>query len=215
MPKQNRVTSYGTIIASPDRGTFMGNRGILHDDGQNIVRPYKLKAWIICRLDFKGRQRKIMAPGRYTELFFLDEATALSAGHRPCFECRRQSALAFRDAWVAANPELADGPTPRIGRIDDTLHRERLTGEYYIKDRRQRTYRAALESLPDGAFVDVRGDPYLVLGEYLLPWSTAGYGPPTLRSASPPTVTVLTPRSTTGALAHGFRPKLHPSAVIG
>src|SRR4051794_26424644 len=99
MPRQNRVTPSGDIITTPERGTLMGNRGVLHDADARIVRRWQGKRWIACVLEFKGRWRPVMAPGRYTELFFLDEATALAAGHRPCAECRRRRFDEFRDTW--------------------------------------------------------------------------------------------------------------------
>src|ERR1700760_1777025 len=102
---QNRVDPEGNIIRTSARGSWMGNRGIIHDEQQNVLRAFKLKAWITCVLAFKGRKRPVMAPNRYTELFFLDEATAFSAGHRPCFECRRQDAGRFKSLWIKANPE--------------------------------------------------------------------------------------------------------------
>ena len=103
MPRQNRVTPFGEIVAVPERGTMMGNRGRLHDEEGRIRRPWQVKRWLICLLEFNGRHRQVMAPDRYTELFFLDEATALAAGHRPCFECRRKSYNAFVDAWAVGN----------------------------------------------------------------------------------------------------------------
>ncbi len=107
MPRQNRVTPFGDLIATPERGTFLGNRGVLHDDAGRIKRAWQLRRWIVCVLEFRGRKRSVMTPGRYTELFFLDEATALAAGHRPCAECRRARFLAFCDAWRAAHPAYA------------------------------------------------------------------------------------------------------------
>ena len=101
---QNRVNPYGKIIETEARGAWMGNRGLLHNENKEIVRPYKLKAWITCLLQFKGRQREIMSPNRYTELFFLDEATALAAGHRPCFECRKEDYNKFKSLWIKGNP---------------------------------------------------------------------------------------------------------------
>src|SRR5207248_3544372 len=123
MPRQNRVTPFGDIIATPDRGTFMGNRGVLHDAEGRIKRAWQLKRWIVCVLDFKGRKRRVMTPGRYTELFFLDEATALAAGHRPCFACRWPDARAFAIAWACA---FALSPPPRADAMDGRLHAERL-----------------------------------------------------------------------------------------
>src|SRR3954452_20407662 len=109
MPRQNRVTPSGEIVAVPERGTVMGNRGRLHDERGCIRRPWQVKRWLLCRLEFNGRHRVVMAPDRYTELFFLDEATGLAAGHRPCFECRRQSYNAFADAWAKGNPHHGSG----------------------------------------------------------------------------------------------------------
>ncbi|MCB8983546.1 MAG: hypothetical protein H6659_06965 [Ardenticatenaceae bacterium] len=213
MPKQNRVTPYGEIIATSARGTLMGNRGILHDEQQQIVRPYQHKAWIFCLLEFKGRRRAVMSPGKYTELFFLDEATALAAGHRPCFECQREKAESFRNAWRAANSELVGDGRLKAGQIDAVLHAERLTPARRIKDRRKRTYPAPLAELPNGTFVAGDGAPYLVWGERLYPWTAVGYLTPGQR---PPDiqVVVLTPRSIVQALAGGYRPMVHPSAGI-
>ena len=114
MPLQNRVDPHGAIFRSPARGTFMGNRGALHNDRQEIVRPFKVERWIACVLEFKGRQRTVMAPGRYTELFFLDEAVALAAGHRPCAECRRDRFNAFRKAWMRRDGPHRGGPVPAL-----------------------------------------------------------------------------------------------------
>src|SRR3954451_8147614 len=126
MPRQNRVTPFGEIVAVPERGTMMGNRGVLHDARGRIFRPWQVKRWLICLLEFRGRHRAVMAPNRYTELFFLDEATALAAGHRPCFECRRGRFLAFRDAWAAGNRESIGPEAIRAAMIDDRLHAERV-----------------------------------------------------------------------------------------
>jgi len=212
MPRQNRVTPYGTIIATAARGTFMGNRGILHDDQQQIVRSYASKAWIICRLAFKGRKRTLMSPGKYTELFFLDEATALAAGHRPCYECQRDRAQAFRDAWVAGNPELVNSRAIKMGDIDAVLHQERLTEARRIKDRRKRTYVAAIDDLPNGTFVEWGERTYLVWGLALYPWKPEGYGMLEKRPSGIE-VTVLTPYSTVQALMQGFEPMVHETAV--
>lgn len=213
MPKQNRVTPYGEIIATSTRGTLMGNRGILHDDQQRIMRPYQHKAWIICRLEFKGRRRAVMSPGKYTELFFLDEATALAAGHRPCFECQRERAEVFRDVWRTTNLELVGSGYLKASQIDAVLHAERLTPARRIRDRRKQTYQASLAELPDGTFVAWENAPYLVWGERLYSWTAAGYLTPMLRPADIQVV-VLTPRSIVRALAGGYRPTVHPSAVI-
>ena len=201
MSRQNRVTPRGELIAVDARGTFMGNRGCLHDAAGRIRRAWQLKRWIICEPEFKGRHRPVMQPGRYTELFFLDEATALAAGHRPCAECRRPAFLAFLAAWAAGRP---GGETPRTPALDEVLHRERTAPPW----------QAPLDTLPDGAFVALPGDPrpFLVLGGALLAWTPGGY---TDHVARPPAaVEVLTPRSTVEALRAGYRPVLHPTATL-
>ena len=121
MPRQNRVTPFGEIVASSARGTLMGNRGCLHDASGRIVRQTRVNAWIYCLLEFKGRHRAVMSPGKYTELFFLDEATALAAGHRPCFECQRPRAEEFMRCWGAANARMTAGERLRVGIVDTVL----------------------------------------------------------------------------------------------
>lgn len=211
MPHQNRVTPFGEIIAAPARGTLMGNRGCLHDAQQRIRRPYKTLRWIICRLDFKGVRRAIMTPGLWTELFFLDEATALAAGHRPCAYCQRARFTLFRETWTAANPELAGAGLPPAPRIDAILQQERLTATGQKK-----TYLEQLGHLPTGAFVTWPGEEsaFLVRDDVLLPWQPAGYTEPV---AYPPdaSVQVLTPQSIVRALAQGYPVELHASAVKG
>lgn len=191
----------------------MGNRGILHNDRQEIVKPFAHKAWIICQLSFKGRRRALMQPGNYTELFFLDEAAALAAGHRPCFECRRAAATAFRDAWLVGNPQFGFGNSVKVGEMDAVLHAERLTKAYSIKDRKKQTYTAVLNTLPKGTFILLGERPYLVGEDALLLWTPSGYEPPQVQSGAD-LVTVLTPRSTVAALAQGYAPELHQTALV-
>jgi hypothetical protein len=212
MPYQNRVDPFGQIVATPSRGTLMGNRGCLHGNGDRPLRQYQVQRWIVCVMDFKGRKREPMPPGHYTSLFFLDEATALAAGHRPCAECQRERFVSFRAHWAAANPELAGGAAPLVDTIDGALHRERLTDHPRPRDKRKRTYAAPLAELPDGVLVvlDASDTPHLVRGGALYPWSFNGYGPPTARDSA--TVQVLTPPSTVRAIAHGYAPAIHPSA---
>src|SRR4051812_41375437 len=126
MPRQNRVTPFGEIIAVRNRGTLMGNRGVLHNNAGTIRRAWQLRRWILCVLEFKGRKRAVMSPGCYTELFFLDEATGLAAGHRPCAECQCQRFREFRAAWVAGNAVSHGTPTPTAGEIDGRLHAARV-----------------------------------------------------------------------------------------
>ncbi len=209
MPRRNRVTPFGEIVAVPERGTMMGNRGILHDADGRIRRPWQVKRWLLCVLEFHGRHRTVMAPNRYTELFFLDEATGLAAGHRPCFECRRSRFLAFRAAWAAGNRGLL-GPEPiRADDLDDRLHAERVG-----PDRSKRTERANLDDLPDGVFVNLggpEGDTCLIWGNEQLVWSPGGYRERRRRPRGE-VVSVLTPRSTVAAIRAGYVPEVHHSA---
>jgi len=202
MPRRNRVTPYGELVAVPDRGMFWGNRGVLHDAQGRLVRYSRGRAWAICVLDYKGRRRTQWTPGRLTELFFLDEATGLAAGHRPCGECRYRDYQAFKRAWAAAH----GGGAPGVQAIDARLHADRLAGPGV-----RRTYAAALGGLPDGVMVEVDGAPRLVFCGGLLAWTPGGYRD---RQAAGPasTVTVITPRATVATLAAGYRPVLHPSA---
>src|SRR5258706_10396571 len=135
MPYQNRVNPFGSIMTTAVRGTLMGNRGCLHDTTDHPLRQYQSQRWIISVLDFKGRTRQPMPPGHYTSLFFLDEATALAAGYRPCAECQRARFNDFRRHWAAANPDLAGGAAPPVDTIDTALHRERISDHHYQRDK--------------------------------------------------------------------------------
>jgi len=206
MPLQNRVTPLGELVADPARGLVYGNRGCLHDETGRIRRRYNGKRWIGCRLEFRGRRRvRLLQPGRYTELFFLDEATAFAAGHRPCAECRREDYDRFGRIWR----ELHPGPAGADA-IDARLHAERIvTGT-----REQRHHAASLDELPDGAFVLADGAPRLVLGAELLRWTPAGYTERTPRSAGSEVV-LVTPPSLVAVLHAGWEPLvplLHSSA---
>jgi hypothetical protein len=201
MPRQNRVTPDGTLIAVPDRGLFWGNRGGLHDPAGRLVRYSRGRAWAICVLEFKGRRRTQWAPGRLTELFFLDEATGLAAGHRPCGECRYRDYQAFKRSWAAA---FGTG-VPGVAEIDARLHADRL-----VRPGVRRSYSARLSSLPDGVMVSVGGAPWLVWGGELLAWTPGGYRDRSVPPDAP--VTVITPRATVAVLAAGYRPVVHPSA---
>jgi hypothetical protein len=201
VPLQNRVTPSGEIVRAPERGTLMGNRGVLHDAEQRIARPWQLVRWISCVTEFRGRWRPVMAPKRWTELFFLDEATALAAGHRPCAHCRHADYQRFRGAWSAARG--VEGPA--AGEIDRVLHEDRLAGR-----REKRTYLERPDALPDGTMVRLEGEAWLVLGGELLRWSLGGYGPRRPGSL-PERLEVLTPRSAVAALAAGYEPAVHGS----
>lgn len=207
MTLQNRVDPFGEIVSHPARGTMMGNRGRLHDGARSLTRRrWTTRAWICCLLSFGGRQRQVMAPNRYTELFFLDEATALAAGHRPCYECRRADYHRFMAAWATGNG--AEIETLRAGLVDDRLHAERLK-----PDKSKRTHEARLGTLPDGTMAVKLGNatkPFLIRGGTIHPWSPNGYGEGTLLNGDTP-VTVLTPPSTIAALHAGFEPIVHPS----
>jgi hypothetical protein len=209
VPLQNRVTPTGDIVADPARGTLMGNRGILHDAGRRLgAARWRHRSWISCQLSFKGRRREVMARGRYTELFFLDEHTALAAGHRPCFECRREAFRAFQSAWRRAFGAADD---VRAAAMDRALHAARVDP----RTRRQIRIEAALDDLPDGVFV-LLGDapllPFLTLGDCLLPWRVDGYGCARPRPAAI-RCSVLTPAPTVAVLRAGYLPARHPSAV--
>jgi hypothetical protein len=203
-PLQNRVLPTGEIVAVPHRGLLMGNRGCLHSQGRELgVARWRSKMWISCVLKWGDIRRDVMPPGRWTALFFLDEATALSAGHRPCGYCRWSDHRAFGEAWRQA-AGLAE--RPKAAQMDIELHAERVD-----RRRRQLTRPAVLGTLPDGAMVRADGMVALLVDGRLLPWSLAGYAEP--QPADPSrTVEVLTPPKMLGALAHGYRPLVHPSA---
>lgn len=203
MPLQNRVTPTGEIIAVAERGMFTGNRGIIHDPEKRTLlkRRWSTRAWLICLLEFRGRHRDVMVGRHWTELFFLDEATALAAGHRPCFFCRRETTEAFRAAWEDGNVVQVD----RLSEIDDVLHSERLDG----KHKRLHPLTCALDDLPDGAMLQSDDDSYLAIGGTLRRWTPAGYQAATT-VAGP--LMLLTPPSTVQALRAGYRADLHPSA---
>jgi hypothetical protein len=212
VPRRNRVTPAGDIIATPERGTFFGNRGVLHDDQGRIRRAWQLKRWLICVLEYKGRRRAVMTPGRYTELFFLDEATALAAGHRPCAECRRERYNAFCAAWLAGNARTIGSQKPTAPIIDDRLHAERLSA-----DGSKRFFLANLDQLPNGVLIKrkERGEEdYLLWGDRLFCWSSRGYLAPQPRPKKEE-VWVLTPKSTIAAIRAGYVPEIHPSANVG
>ncbi len=193
MGLQNRVDPFGRLIETPARGGWLGNRGLLHDTAQRIRRPWRLKAWLVCLLRFKGRRRTVMSPGLYTELFFLDEATALAAGHRPCCECRRADYQRFKG--------LA-GDFPRADDLDAALHADRLD-EAGVK----RTYRAEVAGLPDGVFTrDEAGEPWLKWRGRLHRWTPGGYAES--RPVEAGEAEVLTPRLTVETLRRGYAPEV-------
>jgi len=149
MPLQNRVNPKGEIKAIKSRGEFLGNRGIIHNEQQEIVSPFKIKGWVTCQLEFKGRKRELMAKGRYTELFFLDEATAFSAGHRPCSECRRPRYKEFKDKWLEANQNLLVNDSTSIANIDKIIHQDRINKKQKV------TYQDKMNLLPKGTMIQI------------------------------------------------------------
>jgi hypothetical protein len=206
MPLQNRVLPTGEIVAHPARGLMMGNRGCLHTPDRELgTTRWRSKLWICCVLDWKGVRRDVMPPGRWTALFFLDEATALSAGHRPCAYCRRPAYTDFAERWRRAH---GLDERLRATEMDTVLHRQRVEP----RTRRQRTRTAEFGGLPDGAMVRYRGEPGLVRAGCVRPWSFDGYGTPIALTRSTE-VEVLTPPATVATLEAGYRPVLHPSAV--
>ncbi len=207
-PLQNRVNPAGEIVADPARGTLMGNRGCLHGADRTLgVTRWRSKMWICCVLRWRDVRRDVMPPGRWTALFFLDEATALAAGHRPCGYCRREAYASFTGAWRRA---AGLARPPHAGEMDAALHAERVDP----RTRRQRTRPALAGDLPHGVMVRHDGTCGLLAAERFLPWTHRGYLDPV--ALEPATrVELLTPPSAVAAIAAGYRPLLHPSAEAG
>ena len=193
MPLQNRVNPYGEIEAVPERGTMMGNRGCLINAQRQLIKPFQLQRWISCVLEFKGRRHPVMTPGLWTELFFLDEATALAAGHRPCVECRRPAAQRFLKLWNQANGQNVT----RFPQLDAALHDERLSRNHPL-------------TLANGVLLSSGDTPFLFLNGRFHPWTAGGYLAPL---AKPPNLRQLTPPSIARTLATGYVPVWHPSVV--
>jgi hypothetical protein len=203
MPYANRVSPFGRFEATPHRGLLIGNRGILHDEeGRFGAARWRHPHWIACALEYKGWRRRLLQPRAWTELFFLDEATALAAGHRPCALCRRADYERFRAAWQRAFALLKK---PSAAEMDRALHAARIDG------RAQKHHRARLETLPDGAMIEDEGAAWLVLGDRLLKWSHAGYGDERERGRGE--VRVITPAPSVACLAAGYTVLLHPSTT--
>lgn len=211
MPLRNRVTPFGEIIATPERGLFLGNRGAIHDDAGNLrSRQWQVERWITCLLQFKGRRQELFRTGYYTHLFFLDEATAFAAGHRPCAECRRSEFEAFLVLWERANLRSGDSTGKlRAPEIDHLLHRERLTA-----GGQKRTHPARLGDLPDGVIVTLTdGAPRLLWHGALRTWSPAGYTTDRRKPDPLAEVSLLTPPSIANVFAAGYAPIVHPTAA--
>lgn len=208
MPLQNRVSPFSTLTATPERGKWMGNRGVIHNADKEIVRNHAVKYWITCELKYKNFQRKVMTPNRWTELFFLDEATAFAAGHRPCGFCRNSDFKRFKSLWLSANRErygLEKDVTIDI--IDTLIHQERLN-----ENGSQKTFKANLTTLPDGTFITLNDSSkaYLCFQQNLYEWSFRGYMK-VLEFAQNQEVEVLTPLSYVEIFRVGYLPEIHVS----
>jgi hypothetical protein len=201
--RQNRVDPFGNFIKTEARGTLWGNRGALHKDGQEILRSFKLEQWITCVLEYKGIRRNIMGPNRLTELFFLDEATSFSAGHRPCALCRRAAYDAFKAAWIKGNPSFGFDAKTSIKEIDHIIHHERIdeAGEKI-------TYEEKKGKIPDAVMVVYKKDPYLFTQNKIQLWTPFGYKKP-IPVPDIENLTVLTPKS----IVNAFRAGYHPAVV--
>ncbi|MFI0401193.1 MAG: hypothetical protein ACH34X_19085 [Thiolinea sp.] len=206
MPLQNRVDPWGKLIATSARGVLLGNRGILHNNNQEIVKPWAHKAWINCTLSYAGVQRQVFSPNSYSELFFLDEATALSAGHRPCAKCRRERFHEFKLAWCTANRGDAEAKLT-VQELDKQLHEERA-----IRGGSKLTHLMPFAELPDGVFFEWQGEALLCWQGVLKKWSPTGYSTATSVPAPADLVKVLTPISIVKMYSYLFRPQVHESA---
>ncbi|WP_342075297.1 hypothetical protein [Yoonia sp. SS1-5] len=205
MPLQNRVLPTGEIVIDPARGGLTGNRGIIHRPDKTLgVARWSHKAWICCTLDWQGRRRSVMTGRNWTELFFLDEVTALAAGHRPCGYCRRQAYLDFVAAWTRGS-----GTRPKAPMMDKALHAARVNG----RNRTQIRHQARAEHLPDGVMALHDDAPHLLWNGQLIPYTTTGYAP-AHSSEARDSLTVLTPVPTISVLRHGYAPQVHPSAGL-
>ncbi|GAK69795.1 hypothetical protein [Agrobacterium rubi] len=204
MPLQNRVDPFGDIVDLPLRGLFTGNRGIIHDPDTKTLttKRWTSKSWLVCTCDYKDVRRNVMATRSWTELFFFDEATALAAGHRPCFQCRREDADRFRAAWASGN----ETSPPSAKTMDSVLHKERLQS----RRKRLNMLLSPLEHLPDGAMIAAGGEAFLIVGGKPYHWGINGYQP---AKTLPFVDGLLTPPSTLNTLRAGYVPRLHPSVA--
>ncbi len=199
---QNRVDPFGNLIKTKARGAWMGNRGVIHNADQQIIRPFKLNAWITCLLEFKNRKRAVMTPDRYTELFFLDEATSFAAGHRPCAECRRVDFNRFKSFWLLGNPEYKfDVKTP-IQKIDQVLHQERIG-----PDKSKIIFGEISDRIPNGSFVCIDNEAYLVFYQEIFHWTPFGYEK-AITLPHKTTLDVLTPKSIVNMFRAGYEPEI-------
>ncbi len=208
MSLQNRVSPFSMLTATPERGAWTGNRGVIHNAHKEIVRNHAVKYWITCALEYKNFQRKVMTPNRWTELFFLDEATAFAAGHRPCGFCRHPDFKRFKNLWLVANAErYALEENTKIDVIDALIHQERLD-----ENGLQKTFKKTLTTLPDGTFVNLDRTPkaYLWFQQSLYEWSFSGYTK-VLEFDKNQAVNVLTPFSYVETFRAGYLPQINDS----
>lgn len=211
---QNRVDPWGELQITPERGAWMGNRGILHNDEKKIVKPWQHQGWVTCLLKYgestrtgNSSREKPFTPGNYSELFFLDEATAFAAGHRPCSQCRNKRYKEFKQAWSTANRDLVSSDDPPYKEMDGVLQGERVLPK---EEKKKRV--AVLDSLPDGTMIALNGKAYLVWRRRLYQWSFAGYSQDKVKRASTTSVQLLTPASIIRMYANGFVPQVDVSA---
>jgi hypothetical protein len=207
MPLQNRVNPFGVIVATPERGAWTGNRGVIHNAEKQIIKHHAVKYWITCVLEYKGKRRVVMSPNRWTELFFLDEATAFAAGHRPCGFCRYADFKKFKSLWVAANgAQYNVTEQTKMDIIDGYIHQERLN-----KDGSHQRFKAILHSLPAGTFITLESEKaYLWYKGRLFEWSFSGYRE-VLDVPETQEVEVLTPCSYVNVFKLGYVPEVHES----
>ncbi len=211
MPLQNRINPFSKIIATPERGEWTGNRGVIHNEQKEIIKNYAVKYWITCKLKYKEMHRKVMTPNRWTELFFLDEATAFAAGHRPCGFCRYTNFKLFKTLWLQANGKkygLTDDVKMNI--IDNIIHQERLN-----ENNTQKTFIASLHTLPNGVFVilPTKEKAYLWHQQNLYEWSFKGYTK-IMQFNKNQTVQVLTPYSYVEVFRKGYQPQIHTTVEL-
>ena len=208
MTLQNRADPWGRLHAVSARGTLLGNRGKLHDEHRRVVRHWARNAWVACDLEFNGRKREVFGPSTYSELFFLDEATAFAAGHRPCATCRRLRYDEFKSMWVAGNAAHLPARGQPMSEIDKLLHTERVDN-----GGQKLTHAATLGDLPLGSFIEAKNTALLVWHKGLLEWSFEGYKAASVKVEPSTRVSVLTPISIVRTFAAGYRPTVHPSAI--
>jgi hypothetical protein len=199
---QNRVDPLGRIIKTSARGSWMGNRGVIHNKDKEITHAFKHKAWIMCMPEFKGRKRAVMTAGRWTELFFLDEATALAAGHRPCFECRKEDAKKFKSCWIQGNPIHNFSMSTSISYIDEIIHRERIDSA-----KKKVMHQRNISDIPNGTFILMNEDPYLLYNGRLHRWTPFGYEN-SIDVTDTTILTILTPNSIVNAIQAGYVPQI-------